>query len=129
MPGSILNFYCDCGFKKNEVYVGAETNRHYIVCICFNCNILISKLIVSGNNAKPVFCKKCQKRMLNINEKNAWIPEILNERFHETDPWLLEDYTIEDDEEELETEISDIKILCPKCGRYSLKYEGVGLWD
>lgn len=129
MPGAILNFCCECGFTKNDINVGALIDRHYIVCLCFNCNILKSTLITGGSDKKPVFCKKCNKAMLKITEKNAWIPETLNEKFHETEPWMLEEIIFEDDDEEIDNEINDIKILCPKCGRYSLRYEQVGCWD
>lgn len=134
MPGRELSFRCPCGFRKDRVSVGATEMSHYHVVLCLDCHLLLSISRRSNNwqdrESSPI-CRKCGKPYMTITAPGAWEPAALQNKFLDMEPWLLEDgdYFVEEPTDDELAQIENIRILCPKCGSYSLEYEIQALWD
>ena len=138
MPGIGLSFKCICGFHKDNIKVGATEDGHYTVFLCAECKNIFSSWI-SCKKSDDRICRKCGKRLMAVTDDGAWQPEILQQKFPNIEPWIVEneiyDYAFDDIEcsEEIEnfyiSNIENIRILCPRCGKYTLKFENTMLWD
>jgi hypothetical protein len=119
----MYSFECPCGFRKDGVYVGATREGGYLVVLCRTCHRLFS-VWTDGDPSSLTqsdhlsACRGCGKPALPITAPGAWGPPALQARYPDTEPWLVE-----------EEEPVDIKILCPKCGEYSLSYALEAFWD
>ena len=131
MPGMILSFACPCGFKKNEIKVGATEAGHYSVYLCIKCANIFSFWEKTKKSGKK--CKKCKTALIGVADSGVWEPKSLQEKIPEAEPWMVVDALSELEDnylgEDYESYINDIKILCPKCRRYSLTFEENGYWD
>jgi len=132
MPGMELDFECECGFSAKNVAVGATEAGHYEVAICFECNILSSCWNNDRKNElESLKCKKCRNSSMKITDPKAWIPDSLHKIFPDSEPWMVEDneYWEDHDADEELRQLDQIRIICPKCNSYRLRYEIAALWD
>jgi len=134
MPGMELNFRCPCGFIRKGVMVGAALDGHYDVVMCLHCHLLLSvwrdEAKFKRQQVRPI-CKKCGKPLMPITASGAWGPPDLQNRFPDHEPWIVKNgdcFDKEPTDAEL-AQFAQIRILCPKCGTFSLEYETVAHWD
>ena len=138
MPGMSLSFKCPCGFHKDNIGVGATENGYYTVFLCVGCKDIFSTW-ASYKKSHGRICRKCGKRLMAVTDDGAWQPVFLQNRFPDTEPWMVEDDIYAcgfDDIEDLEeventyiSNIENIRLLCPSCGKYALTFENTMLWD
>ena len=132
MPGMVLSFICPCGFKKNNINVGATETGHYSVYLCIKCANIFS-LWEKTNKRSGKKCRKCKTALIAVTDAGAWVPKLLQQKIPETEPWMVVDELSETEDyylgEDYESYINDIKILCPKCRKYSLTFEEDEYWD
>lgn len=125
-----LSFKCSCGFYKNDIDVGATEAGHYKVYLCLRCkNICSSWTSRSKSNSK--ICKKCGEGLIAVTDKGAWKPTFIQDRFPDSEPWMVENdiFDIDEDASAYAGEIENIRILCPKCANYTLEFENSAFWD
>jgi len=53
-----------------------------------------------------------------LDEPGAWGPANLQRHFPGEEPWMVND-----------PDADNIRLLCPKCGKYSLRFDVRTLWD
>jgi hypothetical protein len=131
MPGVGLDLSCPCGFRKKEVWVGVdEAMVHLSFGICLDCR-KIFPLVCKPGGRFPSSCHRCGMRLLTPTAPGAWEPAELQRKFPDTEPWLVgnEYYRLSEREEKYERMIEEIRLLCPRCGKYSLTYQEGLLWD
>jgi transcription elongation factor Elf1 len=132
MPGNILSFHCPCGFKKSNITVGvSEDFVNYSAFLCLNCKKIIPVLKRRGGSFN-VNCHICGTKFVTLTEPGAWMPVELQQRFPDSEPWMIENSIFNLEEEEAEKLMSlaeEIRVLCPRCGKHSLRFEETGLWD
>ena len=114
--------------------VGAALEGHYVIVMCLECHQLLSIWKGKANSKvqkAPPICKKCGKPLMPITAPGAWGPPDLQNRFPDLEPWILEDgdYLGEGPTDEERAQLAQIRILCPKCGAFSLEYEALAHWD
>jgi hypothetical protein len=72
MPGVILSFHCPCGFRKNDVWVGAsEKGIHSTIFLCRQCG----KIVPAEKLARGLYntnCVKCLMPLMAITAPGAW---------------------------------------------------------
>jgi len=125
-----LSFKCPCGFHRGNIEVGATGSGHYTVFLCKRCkNIFSSWAALSKSNSK--ICKKCGDNLIAVTDQGAWNPAFIQNRFPDSEPWMVENdiFDIEDNDSEYADEIENIRILCPRCGKYTLLFEISAFWD
>lgn len=132
MPGNTLSFRCPCGFKKNDISVGVTDDFvHYSAFLCLTCKKIIPVLKRLGG-AFNQYCHVCGTKFVPLTDPGAWLPVELQQRFPGSEPWMVENSIFNLEEEESEKLISlagEIRILCPRCGKHSMRFEETGLWD
>lgn len=102
--GEHLLATCECGFKKN-VTMGAsmidyeENNKDYAPAYCHQCKLMFTRNL----NAKYVRCSKCRKKLIFYHEPSM----------HQGD----------------KSEFSYTMNLCPKCGKFTLKFITTIMFD
>ena len=124
----MMNFKCPCGFNAEDT-VGATLEEHYLVVLCLECHRLFSLWRKEDNSTIPI-CKNCRKPLMPITAPGAWSPSALQKKFPDYEPWNFD--VLADNDELSEDEIDQIKeirIMCPKCKKYSVEFEEVGYWD
>lgn len=137
MPGQVLIFKCQCGFTKENVTVGATDAHSYGLFFCFHCHTIVSLKIkhTSSSRTPKRHCSKCDSLLVHIDEKGAWGPSHIQEKFLGTPPWCIDDWEHEPDilndgdNESVGFEIDTIRLICPVCGQYSLEFDCCGFWD
>jgi transposase-like protein len=135
MPGMLLTFTCPCGFKKENIEVGATEKGHFKVAICLQCRKIFSIWVnYEQERHKPEMgrtCQRCGMDTILITDPGAWIPISLQTKFNDTEPWMVEDTLCEHEEitEEDITNIQNIRVLCPSCRAHSVEYHLTGCWD
>jgi hypothetical protein len=132
MPGTTLTLSCPCGFRSRDVCVGV-TDSHCAstFALCPECRKIVPLHSKHGGEFSTR-CHQCGMKLKALDEPGAWEPAELQRRFPGTEPWLVENQICELQEKEAEYYYSmyeNIRILCPKCGKYSLTYKVVTLWD
>jgi DNA-directed RNA polymerase subunit M/transcription elongation factor TFIIS len=132
MPGMQLSFRCPCGFKRKDVMAGASEDGHYYaVSICLQCQTILSVLSTDNQGHKKKVCRKCGKELMAVTERGAWTPSSLQNKFPDTEPWMVEgqfpEYPESDDDDI--AQVQDIRILCPRCRKHSVQWECTALWD
>ena len=132
MPGDILSFNCPCGFQKKEIYVGVnDAHVHFTIFLCLQCG----KMVIAQKSPKGHFdktCRKCGMELTAMTDPGTWQPASLQQRFPDSEPWMVFNEIVELEHEEAEKLIplaDEIRILCPKCKKYTLKLEESGCWD
>jgi hypothetical protein len=131
MPGYTLNLRCPCGFRKKDVWVGVtEDYLHLTFGICLDCKKIFALQCKPGGKL-PTTCHQCGMKLLTPDAPGAWEPAELQQKFPATEPWLVESEFHRLPEKEAKTYclIEDIRLLCPKCGKYALNYKEDTLWD
>lgn len=130
MPGMRLSFSCSCGYQLHDVEVGATESGHYEVFLCLQCKEIFS-VWESTNRDYRKNCRKCGKNLMAVTDPGAWGPHALFEMCPDTEPWMIEGPVSDDESSEahLSTLLESVRILCPKCTRYSLKFDATVLWD
>lgn len=134
MPGMELAFRCPCGFRRDNVSVGATQTGHYLVVLCLHCHRLFSlwrRTRSSERQDDRPICRGCGKPLIPITAPGAWGPPSLQNRFPDLEPWLVQedDDIVENAARPARAELDAIRVLCPKCKSLSLEYQRVGLWD
>ena len=135
MPGMELTFACACGHRSENVSVGATEDGEYEVFICLECRRILSHWRQPGRREndpprKPRKCDRCGHQLMRMTDTGAWGPARLQERFPESEPWMVAGGEWPDDASEEERElVSQIRILCPQCRAYAVDHEAVTLWD
>ena len=109
--GSILSASCDCGYTKDEIYVGrtsiiSKTNFHF-PHYCPKCKILFDGYLPGDTET---VCPECgtNDAIVYYDERVCKIEEEL--------PYELNGYT-----RRLSFKMG--KCLCPACGKFSLKFD------
>jgi len=77
-------------------------------------------------------CSTCLMKLTAMTDPGAWEPAALQQRFPDSEPWLVFDEIVNLDEEEaakLMPLTDEIRILCPKCKKYTLTLGESGCWD
>ena len=132
MPGKTLSFSCPCGFKKNDVQVGVSDDFvNFSAFLCLNCKKIIPVLKRHSGSFNH-YCHLCGTKFVAITDPGAWMPVELQQRFPDSEPWMIENSIFNLEEEEAEKLMSlagEIRILCPKCGKHSLRFKTTELWD
>jgi hypothetical protein len=132
MPGVALTFQCSCGYKKQDVGVGAsEEYIDYSAFLCLKCKKVIP-VLKRSNGEFNKYCHICGTKFVAITDPEAWVPSELQQRFPDCEPWMVEDEVFNLGEEEAEKLLplaEQIRILCPRCGKHSLSFEVTELWD
>ena len=130
MPGSNLSFICPCGFQSHDIKAGATETGEYTVFLCLQCK-RISSIWTSTKHPFKRACNKCGMWLITVTDSGAWEPASLQLRYPDSEPWMIENEIDEDElpEDESNNRIRDIRLLCPICGKYSLKYEITVFWD
>ena len=134
MPGMLLSFSCPCGYRKDDVNVGATETGHYVVYLCLGCKILFSVWISAhSSHDQPIRlagnCRKCGAGLSDLT--CAWEPAWLQRKFPDTEPWLVTDGIEQDGwpQDDFNEAERAIRGLCPACGKYRLQFEDTGFWD
>ena len=130
MPGMSLLFNCPCGFLRDNIDVGATETGDYTVFLCLQCKKIVS-IWTSVGHLHNKACKKCGMKLMAVTDSGAWGPASLQQRFPDTEPWMIEDQVDEFEQPENDhiASIQDIRLLCPNCGKYSLQFESTRFWD
>lgn len=130
MPGLCLSFICPCGFQKEDISVGATETGVYTVFLCLQCKT-ISSIWASFGKHPIGDCKKCGQKLMAVTDPGAWEPSSLQQKFPGTEPWMVENgiSELEEPEEDYISDIENIRLLCPRCRKYSLVFETIALWD
>jgi ribosomal protein S27E len=130
MPGMSLSFKCSCGFYKNDIDVGATEEGHYAVFLCFRCKNIFSSWASRSKSYRKI-CRKCGEGLIAVTDKGAWGPTFIQDRFPDSEPWMVENdiFDIDEDVSVYAEEIENIRILCPKCGNLTLVFENSAFWD
>ena len=115
MPGMILSFVCPCGFKKNNIDVGATETGHYSVYLCMKCENIFSVWTAFGKISNKK-CRKCKTALIEVTDTGAWEPKSLQQKMPKTEPWMVaeelceldeEDYFIDDFVEKYESDVNN----------------------
>jgi len=130
MPGMNMNFKCPCGFNAKNVTVGATQEEYCLVVLCLECHRLFS-LWRKGNNSTVPICKSCGKPLMSITAPGAWSPSALQAKFPDSEPWLIDEGSSCEDEliEDEIDQFKEIRIMCPRCKKYSVEFKEVAYWD
>lgn len=71
-------------------------------------------------------------KLTAMTDPGAWEPASLQQRFPDSEPWMVLDEIVNLDEEESEKLMplaDEIRILCPRCKNYTLELGEKGCWD
>lgn len=130
MPGMSLSFNCPCGFQRDDIWVGATETGHYTVFLCLQCKKIFS-IWTSVRKHHNRVCKRCGMKLMAATDSGVWEPASLQQRFTDTEPWMVENdvYELEEPENNYISSIENIRLLCPNCRKYSLTFENTAFWD
>ena len=99
--GDILVARCECGYRSRQLHIGFgfEAGSEWIPFGCPKCGV-----VRAVREKEPLRCPRCGGPGLS--------------------------YQLDSGDEERGTELKlDALWECPKCGKQSLRFESVGLWD
>jgi len=70
-------------------------------------------------------------KLMAATDSGVWEPASLQQRFPDTEPWMVENdvYELEEPENNYISSIENIRLLCPNCRKYSLTFESTAFWD
>ncbi|GEM_PF-5514732 len=118
MPGYGLELNCPCGFRKKDVWVGVTDGFiHHSFAICLECKKIVI-LQKKPEGEFPKHCHMCGMKLTMPDDPGAWGPAKLQRHFPGEEPWMVND-----------SYADEIRILCPRCGNLSLRFEICILWD
>jgi len=115
--GSIISARCECGYKKEEMFIGGGFCHdninfpHY----CLECKILFEANLYD----KKILCPECGTSNIIAYDNTKAYKTKENDLF----TWNAED------EIGRKLLLTDGKYICPGCGKYSLKFYDDGCWD
>lgn len=118
--GSIINAHCDCGFDKNEMFLGGGMMNFMKYCnypfYCENCSILFEGNVFD----KKLKCPKCNKdHVSSYDTKKTYSSEEKETVF---------DWNVMD-EIGRKLELTDENYFCPGCREFTLRFSNCGSWD
>ena len=118
--GSVLIAQCVCGYRTDELDVGSGmiySNKELFPAICSHCK----NVIVANYLDKTPKCPACKKKVIFYNDNKAISDDKVNDETDDIFSWSMLDGR--------ELRLPDIHYLCPKCGKYTIKFQHVGCWD
>jgi len=121
--GSMLKGSCECGFESEIISAGGGMSNFQEYCgapaICLNCKEFL--VLNYMNNCSK--CPSCGYEITFYNDPSTQIP--LKESYND-----LEDiFKWHVSKEKGDFWLLKTSYLCPKCGKMTLTFELVGLWD
>ena len=115
--GSIITAHCECGYKKEEMFVGGGMRDFGTVCnfphYCEACKIVFEANLLK----KERYCPECGTEKVVAYEDHACRSE----------EKIVFSWNAIDLDGELK--LTDGWYFCPACGSYRLIFSDVGSWD
>lgn len=111
--GSMVKAHCGCGYTK-ELHLGGGLLNFTTQCnfpfYCTKCKILFEGNLFD----KKILCLKCGTTKI--------LP-------YDSDKLCRKEGRNVKDKNRRLLELGDWEYICPKCGRYTMLFRGIGHWD
>jgi predicted RNA-binding Zn-ribbon protein involved in translation (DUF1610 family) len=122
--GSILLAKCKCGYVSSEIYAGGGFLNSDTLCrvpaMCQTCGEVVEVNLLESDTK----CPKC-KGNVSIYSNKALFKDSIKVRRENKRPDIF-DWSIKG---KINFILSDFLYFCPKCKKYSLRFEDTGCWD
>ena len=123
MMGDVIRAMCKCGFKSEDIYAGGGMEDFQTNCttpaLCTHC----SRFLIKNYLKKYSKCPVCRKKVVFYNDPS------LQSRRGRTSEGNGDVFSWDTRGEKGLFRLPDNHYLCPRCGKMTLRFICIGLWD
>jgi DNA-directed RNA polymerase subunit M/transcription elongation factor TFIIS len=120
--GSIIKAICKCGFDSGAILAGGNSHNFRRTCIapaiCLNCQ----RFLIKNYMKKHETCPNCGKVVTFYDNPLVQTKMSKTKKSMNIFSWHISD-------EREDFQLPNVRYLCPKCEKMTLKFVLVGYWD